>query len=500
MSKYSQLRPEFFSALASGVPSTRVLQQVPPHLVERWTERFYKVKRPTSLPVCPRLLNHFKVGADPEFALLLNGKQQAASEYGLLAGLAFGADNNGRLVELRPRASRFVLEVLASILVELRWFAIMKPTVLPLTWKAGAYSGLDGLGGHVHFGHKQTSLTAAKAGKGRLSLEVEALDKVNRLLHAVGMFSTEEMALRNQKKYGMLGDWRPQVHGYEYRSFPSWMGSPWIAYLTMVLAKLAVLQPQTFCALKIIPGQASLGRKQVRSLLAYFKGLDDDALLAYCGMDVWGIPAFPSLNADFKQAWGILETPMPPGKLPTILPLSMPPSLYDVQNMFLHILQGRSLYGAQQTEPNWPFQHPPQGFDALIQQLDTRLSPGLGELVWDVVKPKGLALSVGFIPEGHDPAHKVAHVQASIDLVTKLGIARFKGYPFSSQVQPTLEGDALCFNKTALNAAHLPVTKQWLLTCGLPLARYDNVTGRDFSWPLPAKPQHAASVSLYEGA
>ena len=73
-----------------------------------------RAERPNAVPAVPRLLNHFKLGADPEFAFLNEGKQHSAHDFGLRAGLCFGADNNGRLVELRPRASRYAVEVVGQ--------------------------------------------------------------------------------------------------------------------------------------------------------------------------------------------------------------------------------------------------------------------------------------------------------------------------------------------------------------------------------------------------
>src|SRR5581483_4609146 len=43
--------------------------------------------------------------------------------------------------------------------------------------------------------------------------------------------------------YGMPGDFRLQTHGYEYRTFPSWLDSPALAFISITLAKLCVHCP-----------------------------------------------------------------------------------------------------------------------------------------------------------------------------------------------------------------------------------------------------------------
>lgn len=475
MSKYSQLRPEFFHSLASGQLSERVQQHVPQSLVERWTERFYRAERPSCVPERPRLLNHFKMGADPEFAFLTGagGKQLSASDYKLKAGLCFGADNNGRLVELRPRASHYLVEVLASILSELRWLAAMHPQTLSVCWKAGAYSGQDGLGGHVHFGRKRNSI---------LKVEVQALDKINSLLHCAGVFSPEEHQLRLTKNYGKSSDWRPQVHGYEFRSFPSWMNSPWIAYLTMTLAKLAVLDPATVNAIQVVKGIPSFARKSIRNLLAYVKALDDDALLAFCALDVWGLPAFGDQAADFKNAWGIY--PLPLAEKPTIelLPLSVAPSKQDIEEVFLYLLQGRPLYNSRPSEALWPFKNAPKGFVALQTTIDTHLCPGLMELLWDLVLPKGVNLHFGFDTESHDKHHKQPAVFAAPGIVQWIGSTALHALPFYKGQRSDLGTMyTLQFNKCALDAHHLPTTKRWLLSGAFPVYRFDNYSTKPFA-------------------
>src|SRR5438105_15380826 len=148
---YSDYKRDFIFQLAKSgdcspnIADPLILSAVPEALRTKWMERFYTATRPEKVPTQPRLLNHFKLGADPEFAIARQvGPQNEifyAEQLQLIAGLCVGADNNGRLVELRPAPSRFALEVVASMLSELRWLAVIRPKTATLNWKAGAYTG-----------------------------------------------------------------------------------------------------------------------------------------------------------------------------------------------------------------------------------------------------------------------------------------------------------------------------------------------------------------------
>jgi len=250
---------------------------------QSWLDNMYRLKPLLSTPTEPRLVNRFPIGADPEFAFLLESSGElegiAATEMGFKTGLAFGADVNGRLAELRPKPNRFGLRVVASMLATMRWLAYLNPKTTYLIWKAGAYSQRDGLGGHIHFGRKRTS-------RGR---EVKALDKLTGTLYLANIFSKAEGDRRRKNTdYGRLGDYRLQAHGYEYRVLPSWLDSPWMAFFTLTVAKLAVYAPEL-----VIPWttQGNAERK-LSALLAYFKGRDDDALIAYHALKRSGFPKF----------------------------------------------------------------------------------------------------------------------------------------------------------------------------------------------------------------
>jgi hypothetical protein len=337
----------------------------------------------------PRLVNRFRLGADPEFTFeqvlpdpdgLARQLQQVPAElFNMKTGVFAGADQNGRLVELRPKPSRSALRVLASTLVSLRWLARMYPQTLLYGWRAGAFAHGDGLGGHVHFGRKRPSRPQ----------EVQAMDALMGVTCALRMFPAKEQQQRQQgdarrQRYGLPGDFRLQVHGYEYRSLPSWLDSPWQAYLTLVLSKLAVLDP----ALVVPWGNLQASPQMLRNLLAYYRGLDDDAALALAVLSKQGLPQH--LGGDFKQRWGLNYEATAAPLAPEVLPPCVAPSDEEVQELFSHLLEG-SVLASPEPKVNWPTEVP-KGYKLPLKDINTRGQVGLGELIWDIVTAEKLPI------------------------------------------------------------------------------------------------------------
>src|SRR3990167_7205171 len=107
MSEFSEIKKDFRRLLVErGIdsPAHEMIAglPVPPPLLQQWMSRFYQL--PDLSLLGGRLVNHFKVGADPEFVFLSMAElaRRDASAFGLAAGVAFGADNCGRIAELRP--------------------------------------------------------------------------------------------------------------------------------------------------------------------------------------------------------------------------------------------------------------------------------------------------------------------------------------------------------------------------------------------------------------
>lgn len=366
-SELKQQRREYYRSLVNGKrcdpPSTHV---------SKWTRRFYAVERPM-LKAVPRLLNHFKLGADPEFIFELTGaypERVNAQNLGLKTGMCVGADQNGRLVEIRPKADEFALRVLASVLEELRWLAVFYRDTNHYAWRCDPYMYDDGLGGHVHFGRKRPTRTT----------EVLALDALSRMYLELNLFKTDQWKRRQQgdrfgQRYGCPGDYRPQIHGYEYRTLPSWLDNPWLAYFVFVTSKLAVYDPNLVRQWETLPVSA----ERFRSLLAYYKGMDDDAWIAYHTLTRIGLPKH--VGDDFRPRWGVLYDKVPETDV-EVLPTSVTPSTETVNQLFEHLVDGKPLVPVNPT-PTWSPTRVPVGFRRVLDGVDTHGKAGFGELLWD---------------------------------------------------------------------------------------------------------------------
>jgi Phage phiEco32-like COOH.NH2 ligase-type 2 len=370
-------------------------QLVEPARMERWFKRLYT---PITEPLVGggRLINHFMLGADPEFVFTDGNQRYDARDVGLRAGPAFGADNNGRLVELRAAPSRHALAVLASMWLALRWMPIFYPDVLRFVWRAGSYYASDGLGGHVHFGRKRLKLR---------DREVAVLDRLSHLMFQAGLFDREEGRLRVQRAqgapaghpYGALGDVRSQAHGYEYRTLPSWIDNPWLAYFVLVASKLVVQRPEYVAPLAPRDHEltAEQARNQLRLLLAYYAPLDDDARLAFAILMRQGPPRHGS-GQDLKPSWGIYSNNIfgtAPQGAPDVLPTVIEPTPEDLRELADSMLTGR-LPEELPLRANWAPLTLPSGYVHAIRHVDTKVSPNMGELMMNYAMHQKLILKV----------------------------------------------------------------------------------------------------------
>jgi hypothetical protein len=375
VSQFAELRYDFNRRVATeGWTKPEDVQGTWPVPVERWLSRFYKPAH-FELARPRRLANHFMIGADPEFIFMNAAGRVNADQLNFKAGLAYGADNNGRLVEIRPKPSRFALEVLASTWSTLKLMSLLEPNVLNYSWRAGAYYPDDGLGGHIHFGRKRP----------QRQREIAALDTLCYYLFYSGVYDREEgrQRIRNAQGggahgYGRLGDLREQPYGYEYRTFPSWLATPWMAYLSMVLAKLVVCDPSLLPPLEA--GMEQLNelsfQRRLTALLAYYKGLDDDAQLA---LEILTRHGFPRWHiGDFKASWGILAGIAPPSVKVAVKPTAIIAANDELAMLAESLLEKRPPAFGTMT-PNWPSSLPP-GYIPMVDLVATRHAPGVGEL------------------------------------------------------------------------------------------------------------------------
>lgn len=292
--EFKNERKRYFDALicTGEIPSLYSMNEfgvnVPNKIKERWIKRI-RDNNIMAFPKEPKLVNHFSLGADPEFVFTDDkGRYVHAEKQGLDTLSAFGCDMAGRQAELRAYPSRSALAVVASLVDTLRWMnATME--VSKLNWLGTPFFERDGCAGHIHFGRKRP----------RRENEIKALDKVTRLLINAGVWLEEDLInRRNVAGFGKPGDYRLQSYGYEYRSTPTWMCDPWLAFFVITISKLAM-----YHGTEIPVANKENAWQQLMNLLDAYKGVDDDARLARRGINVLGYPKYKA--GDFKERWGI---------------------------------------------------------------------------------------------------------------------------------------------------------------------------------------------------
>lgn len=306
-----------------------------------------------TVPNTPRLVNHFSLGADPEFAFVneLN-KYCHAESFGMTTMEAFGCDMCGRMAELRAYPSKFALNVVASLIDTLRWLSIAHPDTNRVNWLALSFVERDGCGGHLHFGRKRD-----------IKKDAGILDETLKLLLNTKTLDYQQFQYRKSgTKYGQYGDIRPQTHGFEYRTMPTWLSNPWLAYLVLVVNKLILHQgrPSNYSPLQ---PQAA-----IEELLQSFKGLDDDAAIAYEAYKNYGLPKQTLHN--FRTEWGVSCVNNPVDVSRFFFPSIIAPEERTRRELFDHLTK-RIPLPQRIPSPTWePFQIP-AGFTRVVVQSHT---------------------------------------------------------------------------------------------------------------------------------
>lgn len=304
-----------------------------------WATTYKPLRSPSSYALAGRRLNNFCIGSDPEFVFVDpdEGTKIPAIDAGLKVGLAAGADQNERLVELRPWPSVSVVTHVAGILTALRWmYRVYGETIRRYNWRAGAFYDGDGIGGHVHFGRKRPTRPE----------EVAALDGLAKVLKATGLFPVAEWEKRIRgdklgQVYGRPGDFRIQKHGYEYRSLPSWLQSPVVAFIVLASSKLAVLNPTITTTWFKRNWDFPSACDALRGLAKLYKGRDDDAYILYHLLTQQGNAVFAIEHGkDFAPAWGLNKLNRLQGEHKLILPACIEPNEQEIREIADHLLLG----------------------------------------------------------------------------------------------------------------------------------------------------------------
>jgi hypothetical protein len=269
-------------------------------------------------------------------------------------------------------------------MASLRLLMPLLPNTATYAWRAGAWLYDDGIGGHVHFGRKRTTRAA----------EVVALDGLAHVLYTLRAFPLDQQARRMQgdrhhQVYGQPSDYRLQIHGYEYRSLPSWLDSPWLAYLCITLSKLAVLNPEL-----VAPWQAlkAASVDTIRYLLAYYQGLDDDAALCLYALERHGLPAWQ--GDDFKLRWGAVGLQTAEHNGVNVFPDTVAGTEQDFADLFAHFTEGKGIPN-RAGKVSWELARLPEGYELLAANVDFRGQVGIGELLGTLVRhPKTVPITV----------------------------------------------------------------------------------------------------------
>jgi hypothetical protein len=186
--------------------------------------------------------NNFKIGADPEFMMLnhhgepLNAGKELDKE--------FGSDGCQWIFEVRPKPTTNPIELIHNIQKIFKRSMAKMPEYLDYNWMAGSFVGNANchrpIAGHIHFGMKELSPNWGEA---------DSKDATFYLSQYVGALSicieNKEVGKKrrmydNDHHYGNISDWRPQPHGFEYRTPSSWLTSPYVAAGIVALSKVVM--------------------------------------------------------------------------------------------------------------------------------------------------------------------------------------------------------------------------------------------------------------------
>jgi len=279
-----------------------------------------------------KYLSDIEIGADPEFAFLLDGEIQTADDYVRGVRTNFGVDGCGAIAELRPQPSYNPLEVVKNIQIALASGYQKFPKIRKFEWRAGGcfYSKDHGedfpLGGHIHFG--RFDLRKYIEREDRYDDDIEQPDKLIDVLDdylaqtIILLEDVEGACKRRQCNYGLLAGARPNSHGFEYRTLSSWVGSPYVSAGVLCLAQaiahgyfkkeIKPLDDRDYGSYFHKCDRAYFKRKfprlrtsiQKLSLYKPYQKYIDFIFLLIEKNKTW------NMKEDMKKAWGIKEIPI----------------------------------------------------------------------------------------------------------------------------------------------------------------------------------------------
>ncbi|OOC60984.1 putative amidoligase domain-containing protein [Paenibacillus ihbetae] len=235
------------------------------------------------------------LGMDPEFILMRdNGEVVHASAFMERGGLAgsdavrFRGEVIYPLAELRPDPKPQPKELLRELQRAMREaYALI--TDRTLSWRAGALPYTDfPLGGHIHFSGVPLTLSLLQVLDNYLALPLALLE--------------DPQGRVRRPRYGFLGDFRRQSYGgFEYRTLPSFLISPFVTKLSLAIAYLAAKYSD------LMPARPLNAERYHR---AYYEG--DKAALRECvpgwHRDLSALPEYPRFACEIEKALSYIES------------------------------------------------------------------------------------------------------------------------------------------------------------------------------------------------
>ncbi|CAM3845910.1 MULTISPECIES: putative amidoligase domain-containing protein [Paenibacillus] len=235
------------------------------------------------------------LGMDPEFILMKdNGEIVHASEFMQRGGLAgsdavrFRGEVIYPLAELRPDPKAQPKELIRELQRAMREaYALI--TDRTLSWRAGALPYRDfPLGGHIHFSGVPLNISLLQVLDNYLALPLALLE--------------DPQGRQRRPRYGFLGDFRRQPYGgFEYRTLPSFLISPFVTKFSLAIAYLAAKYSD------LLPARPLNAERYHR---AYYEG--DKAVLRECvpgwHRDLSALPEYPQFAFEIEKALSYIES------------------------------------------------------------------------------------------------------------------------------------------------------------------------------------------------
>jgi hypothetical protein len=212
------------------------------------------------------LLNDFKLGADPEFAIIAEDGHAVSFRGRVPPYSPWGLDHGSFVIEPHPKPSSSVKELIKNLKISINDFAMAAPE--GNKWNATPYINTMErplmLGGHVHIDQP-----------GYKANQLPAMDFFANYLEQLDILPKAACVGRRNGGYGRNSDVRLEHGHFEYRTLPSWLFSQRVAKLCLTGTKLAYCAPDT--VVESLGTLATASNLRLKRFFEIFKNKDADA-------------------------------------------------------------------------------------------------------------------------------------------------------------------------------------------------------------------------------